>query len=359
VQLPRTDVFEVFEPSVPIRLQRFNDMLRPAYLPFYLWCRALLRRWRRAGVDFDLVHQLSPLAPRYPCPATGSPWPIVMGPLGGSLPTEAAFGSEVSSAAWYTHLRGLDRWRFRFDPLLRRSITAADVVIGVAPYMRDVMSPLRIRRFEVMSETGVEHLPELKASPRPATPGALRLLFVGRIVRTKGLRDAIRALARTGLPGITLDVVGDGEDLAACVAEAAALGLSERVRFHGRLPRADVDAFYSSCHAFLFPSFREPSGNVVIEALAWGLPVVAADAGGPGFVVDESCGFKVPVTTPDQFADGLGEHLRRLALNPSMLESLSRGARQRVERIALWDRKVEWMCKLYDSVIDSRKNLIT
>src|SRR5690606_11104970 len=131
-QLPATRVIEIQEPRVPARLQRFNDMLRPAYAFFYPWARAILRGWRRRGERFDIVHQLSPLAPRYPCPAAGGPWPLVMGPVGGSLPTTKGFAAEVGSAAWYTHLRSLDGMRFRFDPWLRRSFAEAEVVIEVA-----------------------------------------------------------------------------------------------------------------------------------------------------------------------------------------------------------------------------------
>jgi glycosyltransferase involved in cell wall biosynthesis len=353
-QLPDTRVVEITEPPVPARLQRFNDMLRPSYLGFYLWARAVLRSWRKRGLEFDLVHQLSPLAPRYPCPAAGGPWPLVMGPLGGSLPTAAGFAAEVRSGAWYTNLRRLDGWRLRWDPWLRHSLATAEVVIGVAPYMREVLSAVPIRRFELLSETGVERLPEPPA-PRSDAPGVLRLLYVGRLVRTKGLRDAIRALARAQLPGLTLDVVGEGEEREPCQAEAAALGVAERVRFHGRLPRAEVDRFYAASDAFLFPSFREPSGNVVMEALSWGLPVVTADAGGPGYVVDETCGLKVRPETPEQFAEGLAQCLRRLALEPGLRAALSRGARARIAAIALWERKIEWMDRLYDSVLEGRR----
>ncbi len=356
-QLPDTRVIEWTEWRVPARLQRPNDMLRPYYAAFYFIARARLRSLRRSGERFDLVHQLTPLAPRYPCPAVGLGWPLVIGPLAGSIATPPAFEPEMTRLPWYARLRALDLWRFRHDPWLRASLEGADAVIGAMPYMSDVLAPLRLRRFEVMSETGVERLPERVRRPAPA-PGALRLLFVGRVVRNKGLRDGIRALAKLPeLPHVTLDVVGDGEDLPDCRREAEALGVQARVRFHGRLARSAVDALYTACDALLFPSFREPSGNVPLEALGFGLPAIVADNGGPGWVVDESCGFKVKPETPARFAQELAGCIRQLASSPGLLAELSAGARRRVSEIALWDGKVRWMCGLYDSVVASARTL--
>ena len=112
----------------------------------------------------------------------------------------------------------------------------------------------------------------------------------------------VRAMAHLAdLPGVTLTSAGDGEDLAACRAEAERLGLAGRVGFLGQVPRAEVDRLYARADVFAFPSFREPMGGVVFEALHWGLPVITAARGGPDFIVDDSCGIRVPVTDPVRY----------------------------------------------------------
>ena len=155
-----------------------------------------------------------------------------------------------------------------------------------------------------MSETGLTELPTL--GDRPASDGTVHLLYVGRLVRTKGLRDAIRALARltTSTP-VVLEVVGDGPDRAACEALVAELGLGRAVRFHGRQPRERVEGFYRSADIFVFPSYREPGGNVVFESMGYGVPLVVSDLGGPGSFVDETCAIRVHPNDPDQYADDL------------------------------------------------------
>ena len=180
------------------------------------------------------------------------------------------------------------------------------------------------------------------APPRPPVvrSDGLRLLHVGRAVRTKGLRDVIRALARLGdRPGIRLVSAGDGEDLAACRREAEALGVADRVRFEGRVPRERVSELYEEADVFVFPSFREPAGGVLYEAMRAGLPVVTVAYGGPNFIVDDASGIRLGLSTPEALADDVAAAVRRLDDDPALRQKLGRGARARVAAEGLWERK--------------------
>src|SRR5215510_4807757 len=80
-------------PDVPFvdRAERLNSLLKPGYLPFYLRSRRWIRRSLRRGERFDLVHQIGPVAMRYPCPATGSGLPFIIGPVGGGISDPTGF----------------------------------------------------------------------------------------------------------------------------------------------------------------------------------------------------------------------------------------------------------------------------
>jgi glycosyltransferase involved in cell wall biosynthesis len=172
-------------------------------------------------------------------------------------------------------------------------------------------------------------------------------------VRTKGLRDAVRALAR--LPDdidVHLDVAGQGEELPICRELARTLGVAHRITFHGQVSRDTVEKLYARADAFLFPSFREPSGSVVFEALRHGLPVITTDRGGPGFVVDQTCGIRVPAVDPEQFASDLADAITRAARDPSLLARYTAGARQRVASIGLWPNKIQWLMELYSELVE-------
>jgi glycosyltransferase involved in cell wall biosynthesis len=352
-QLPNVEVVEWDERLFLHRFSRFSSMLKPSYLGFYAQARRWIRRALAEGRHFDIAHQFTPIALRYPTPLAEFAIPYVIGPLGGSLDTPPGFAAECRSSAWYTRLRRLDRWRLRWDPILRRSYSRASAVLGVAPYVRDLLQRAVPQRYEVISELGIEALAPLRNPTAKAN--RLNLVHVGRAVRTKGLRDAVRAIAR--LPedvNVHLDVAGQGEELAICEGEAQSLSVADRITFHGQVSRKVVETLYCKADAFLFPSFREPSGSVVFEALRHGLPVITTDRGGPGFVVDQSCGISVPASNPEQLATDLAAAITRLARDPALLAQLAAGARERVSAIGLWDNKIRWLLQLYSQLLETK-----
>jgi len=349
-QLPGVRVVTWPEPAWAMRHERLNAMAKPAWPVF---CTHV-RRWMAAALArdeaFEVAHQLMPQAARYASPLRHFPVPYVIGPLGGALETPEAFRQEAASAPLFTRLRALDAFRLRNDPWLRQSYAHAALVLGVAPYMEDVLAGVPLRRFEPVLELGVDDL----APPADRTPGEgkLRLLHVGRGVRTKGLRDAVRALAHLrDLPGVTLTSAGRGEEIALCRDEAARLGVADRVEFLGRVPRTDVEALYRAHDVFCFPSFREAAGGVLYEAMRHGLPVIAADRGGPAWIVDETTGLRVPVSEPKRFAADIATAIRRLAHDSALRARLGDGGRAKLAREGLWSAKAERMVALYESIV--------
>ena len=348
-QLHDTRVVEWAEPPGVGRTERLNSMLKPGYVPFYFRARRWIQQALAQGERFDLAHQLVPIAMRYPSPVAGLGIPYIMGPVGGSLQSPPGFESDEDTAPWYVGLRRLDQLRIRRDPWLRGTYQQASCVIGIAPYVKEFLSGVGLQRFEVMSDTGIERLPE--PVDRTGRQGPVRLLFVGRLVRTKGARDAIRALSLTNDLATVLEIVGDGYDRAACENMTAELGLKDRVRFHGRLPRNKVDDLYRSADIFVFPSYREPGGNVVFEAMSYGLPLIVSDLGGPGQAVDDTCGFRLHPVSPDTYGSDLAGAITRLVTNEKLRRMLGDAARRRVADIALWDSKIDQLETIYAEVV--------
>jgi len=351
-QLPGVRVIEW--PDIPLfeKWERFNALLKPGYVTFCHRARKWIKDQLRSGETIDLIHQITPNALRYPSPAVGLGVPFIIGPRGGCLETPRNFDADFGKVPWYTRLRKTDRWRLRHDPLLRRTYSQAGAILAMAPYVTELLGPLPPRvEVEMMPDVGVMQLPPERSQPR-GEAGRLRLLFVGRVIRSKGLRDAIRAIAQLkDISGLTLDVVGEGEDMEPCRDEASALGVSDRITFHGRKPRTEVDTFYANSDVFLFPSFREPSGGVVVEAMSHGLPMIVAERGGPGFMVDESCGFRVPASNPEQFASEIATCIRKLSQNPALIASMGKAAREKIRREYMWDVKVSRVNELYSRVL--------
>lgn len=348
-QLPDARVVTWREPTWARKHERLNAMLKPAWPVFANYVRRWMRKAVDGGENFDIAHQLMPQAARYASPLRHFDVPYIIGPLGGALETPEAFRNEASTAPLFTRLRKLDRFRFRHDPWLRESYARAACVLGVAPYVENILQDIPLRRFEPVLELGIDSV----ADPKPNTEKAagLKILHVGRGVRTKGLRDTVRAMAMLkDIPGITLTSAGAGEEIDHCKAEAARLGISDRVTFLGRIAREKVEELYASHDVFCFPSFREPAGGVLYEAMRHGLPIVTADRGGPSWIVDASLGIRIPVTEPAVYARDIAAALRQLSQDGALCHALGQGARAKVAREGLWSSKASAMVDLYSDI---------
>lgn len=156
-------------------------------------------------------------------------------------------------------------------------------------------------------------------------PEAGRLLFVGQMIRGKGLDVLLEAVA--GLHGTwRLDAAGEGVAKSKLRAQAARLGLNDRVEFFGHLRPHELEALYRRAQVVVFPSmWPEPFGLVGIEAMRVGRPVVAFDVGGVSdWLVNGENGLLVP--WGDRAA--LTAALRRLIDDPA--EAARLGARGRI-----------------------------
>jgi glycosyltransferase involved in cell wall biosynthesis len=355
-QLPHARVVTWPEPTFLYeKFERFNAMAKPSLPLFTSQIRSWVRAARARGETFSIAHQILPQGMRHATALRNLGIPYVIGPLGGGLETPAAFNKEVQrGSSMATRLRAIDAFRLRYDPWLRSSYAKADLILGVAPYVAKNLAPVGIKRFHAVMERGHGNFPAERI--RQAEPGQLNLLHVGRAVRTKGLRDVVRAMAKfRDLPRVSLTSVGDGEDLDACRHEADRLDVADRISFLGRLPRDAVEEEYAKADVFCFPSFREPMGGVLFEAMAHGLPVITAARGGPDFIIDDSSGIRLPVHTPEQLAEDVATAVRRLACDPVLRLSLGAGARKRLESFGTWDDKAALMIQLYRDILNLKE----
>ena len=195
----------------------------------------------------------------------------------------------------------------------------------------------------VIAYPAADHLPvpdegaaQRLISARQSDAGPLRILFVGNLIARKGLHHLIAALSRLPPAEWRLDVVGDdGVDSAYAAAlrrQIGAAGLEDNIRLHGRVSDSELAQQYSAAHLLAVLSY-EGFGIVYLEAMAFGLPVLASVDGGGGEIVSSGVnGFLVEPTD----ADGIAGHLSALAGDRERLAALGRNARQRFDSHPRW-----------------------
>lgn len=223
------------------------------------------------------------------------------------------------------------RWRYRLDrltaPLADRVICVSQTVADF--FVREVGLP---ERQIVVIPNGLdlrafEGLPTRQEARALLGLPADRPLVgtVARLTPVKRLDVLLRALA--SLPQADAVLVGDGPERARLEALSQELGLASRVRFAGR--QDDVRPWLAALDVFALSSDWEGLPNAALEAMACGLPVVAAAVGGtPEAVVDGVTGLLVPPADPAAMTCALAALLR----DPRLQSTMGQAGRERVER---------------------------
>ena len=229
-------------------------------------------------------------------------------------------------------------WQHRLcAPALRLIWNQAAGVIANSEGLRDLAAQFAPHLSIPVIPNGVDGAFFQPASTPPALPGSgspVRLLFVGRLVRQKGLDLLFKALARLGR-AFHLQLVGDGDQRGFLEAAAAQFPAGSRVEFLGWQDRATIAALYREAHLFVFPSRDEGMPNVVLEAMASGLPVLATSIPGSRELVRDGVNGRV---VPAEDADALGAALEDLLASPERLVTMGKASRSVVEREYTWRR---------------------
>jgi glycosyltransferase involved in cell wall biosynthesis len=176
---------------------------------------------------------------------------------------------------------------------IRRVLLDADRVVTVGPDLQARLAGLGVAPDRVRAFTRGVDLDRFQPGDRGqarhrlgiAAAGPL-LLWAGRMVPVKGLEVLLEAFAAVG-GGATLALVGDGPLRAALEAQAARLGIGERVRFAGAVPHQALADWYRAADLTVLASRSEGMPNVLLESLACGTPFVATAVGSVPTLVRE------------------------------------------------------------------------
>ena len=350
LQLPETRVIEIEDIKLFRKYERFNSMLKPGYLKFYRYCRRWIKQEIKHGSKIDIIHQLSPFAMRYPSPGADLGIPFIIGPSGGGLAIPKGLETKKTNSAWYTKLRKVDSFRLKYDPFLRNTFETADQILVASPHNKINLKFIHNNKYDFMSEMGVDQISfnRTRVGPRHQ----VNFLFVGRIVRTKGLLHSLLALKKINKRvNWHFDIIGEGNDRLHCENEVKNLCLKNNVTFHGKIKHDLLDKFYTNADIFLFPSFRETTGGVLIEALSFGVPCICTNFGGPGYIVGDNCGIKIDHTDSKNFISNLTNAINELSLSFELRDKYSRNALKWVSDYFLWEAKATRINVMYDRTI--------
>ena len=196
--------------------------------------------------------------------------------------------------------------------------------------------------------------PVPRAERRSAGGGPFTVLFVGRLVERKGVSHLVDAvsLLRSGVD-VRLVIVGDGPERARIESRVREHGLDGRVAVRGRVSEAELQAAYAAADVFVLPAVMDRRGDteglgvVLLEAMNYGVPVIASDIGG---IVDIVVNNETGVLVRAGDAQALADALERVLGDASLARRLGDAGRRRLAERFSWDAILSRVEDVYRSI---------
>ena len=186
--------------------------------------------------------------------------------------------------------------------------------------------------------------------PDRITPRPIRLICVCRLVKRKGLQFLIQAMSELA-DDTVLEIIGEGDREEETRALLSKYSVADRVTLTGYVPRDCLADRYHSADIFVLPSLSESFGQVLLEAMSCGLPIIASRVGGiPETIQDGTNGILVEPAS----AVSLAIAIRRLASNPSLRNEIGSNNACRVRTHYSWDSIANAYEELYQEALDER-----
>lgn len=311
--------------------------------PFYVLAgmRAARRLVRRR--QFDIVHVH---------------WPVPHA-LFGWAARSAGGGKPRLVTLWY----GIElRWVKSRLPWLKQflkwALRTSDQVVAISSYTaREIAELVHVPARVIPYGLGfAESLPGSRE--RRVTGDSFLILYVGNLIPRKGVRYLIDALHRlpATIPAKLL-ILGEGADRAKLEAQVRELGLDGRVTMPGRVPEPDLHRAFHDASVLVLPSIVDQRGDteglgvVLLEALAYRIPVIGSAIGGiTDIITDGETGLLVPPEDPAAIAAAI----ERIARDPALAERLALSGSRRVREQFGWDAIIAAWRECYAAAL--RKN---
>jgi len=310
------------------------------WLNYLDWNKGLLELAKKlhAQVGFDLVHHVTYATWRVDSPLAELGVPFVWGPISGGENMPIRFMSMLSwESCVFEFMRKASDIASARSARVRQTAQRA---LHVFAANKETMSRvIRIRGQNCgVSRLAQTFFDEEKMQKFNANPGgrnfsgSLSLFAGGNLEGRKGLRMAILALARVRARGIPFDYVygGLGPEREYLRRLIEKYSLSDSIHlvdaFRGQ---AYLDRLHSS-HLYLLPSLRDGAPVTLMEAMLAGCVPIVLDGGGPGEIVTEDCGFKIPPISPSYVVAQIEQIILEIHEDRNKLCQLSQAACERI-----------------------------
>lgn len=325
---------------------KYNLNYRRWHYQTYLKAKEII-----ANEHVDLIHYLNPIGFKEP----GYCWkiqgvPYVWGPIQGVENRPIALFPALSIKGKINALvrRLVHNGMLMCLPRVRKALKRADAVFAATPNTVKQLKRIHHKDTIYLPENGILKMERTEPIFMNDT---LNLIWVGSIDERKALCILITALSKVKHNNWHLNVLGDGPLRGKCEALAEELGISERITFHGKVDREQVQLVFAQSHIHVISSLGEATTTVIWEAFSKAIPTLTLDHCGMAGVVSSECGVKIPIRSYQQVLNDMAFAIDDLMEHPEKVTRLSQGTIECSKKF-MWANRIALYDKVYDKVLE-------
>ena len=291
--------------DVPDALNWFREKHSAFHHMYYILWQHWAWLWvKHSGIRFDVIHHVTMNDYRIPSEmykAKGAK--VIWGPMGGAQVTPRplkVYEKNQLVASFREFVNKSCSW----NPFYKKALRAYYKIYCINNETQKQISRIVGKDVPLMPELALRD--EYKNLPiRKGNNDILKIVFVGRLIGKKGIAFLVDALSLMPTDmNWELLIFGDGDDHALIEKQIADSGIGKNVKLMGNRPLNQIAEAYQQADVFVLPSLRETSGNVLLEAMAYAVPIVAFDTSFCRLLKEVDCGVFV---NTDQALEGIKE----------------------------------------------------
>ena len=291
--------------DVPNALNWFREKHSAFHHMYYILWQHWAWLWvKHSGIRFDVIHHVTMNDYRIPSElykAKGAK--VIWGPMGGAQVTPRplkVYEKNQLVASFREFVNKSCSW----NPFYKKALRSYYKIYCINNETQKQISRIVGKDVPLMPELALRD--EYKNLPiRKGNNDILKIVFVGRLIGKKGIAFLVDALSLMPTDmNWELLIFGDGDDHALIEKQIADSGIGKNVKLMGNRPLNQIAEAYQQADVFVLPSLRETSGNVLLEAMAYAVPIVAFDTSFCRLLKEVDCGVFI---NTDQALEGIKE----------------------------------------------------
>jgi glycosyltransferase involved in cell wall biosynthesis len=338
-------------PSWVLKLKKKGVINASAY--YLMWQMGVRKVMGQTIDEYAIVHHMTFnmfLCPGYWRPKKSK---LILGPLGGGSCVPKAYLALFGNKAWVQKLRAGIVSHWRWMPYLKGSLDRASTILCANEDTYNLLNSAYPDKCKIHLETGID--PPSNVMIREPHKDAFEFIQIGGIEARKGWRLSLMAVAqlkaKSKVKPFKLRFVGSGPEYAKAKHLAQDLGVDDLVCFHGKKSLAETLEILEQSDTLLFPSVRDTSGNVVLEAMSRSIPVICLDHQGAKEMTSNKCAIQITPSEIKETVNAMAEAMNLFLDDDELGPSMGEQGKKRIEENFTWAAKRAFMENVYRKFI--------